>query len=409
MNPDESIVQPNPEYPSSAEGGQYGTGVRAKKKKHIGLYISLICLIVLLVGALVLSHFFTFRFEQSSSGFSFRLVSRKASSPLDLSRTESQQLLSDIDDDSIADEGENVLSLPQIYAQVNPSVVSVSAVLAYSQETATGVILTSDGYIVTNSHLLENCTAVNVLLSDNMQYRATIVATDEQSDLAVLKINAAGLKPATLGDSDRLQVGESVVAIGNPLGLELRGTMTSGIISAINRDLELGGAGMTLIQTDAALNNGNSGGPLINSRGEVIGINTAKISGSLFAASVEGIGFAIPSNTVRQIVNELMEQGYVSGRSTMKLTVADVDALQRAYLGLPQGVFITSVEEASNAYAAGLRYGDILVKIDEESVASADRLSSILEKYVPGDEVHVIIFRNAKYFSTSFLLEEQTG
>ena len=405
MKQNDPIAQGTPDGTNAS----YGTGVKPRRKKRsVGLIAALSCLVLLLIAAILLSHFFLIRFDRTDKGLFIRVTRHNARSSEGF-RVHGDAFLSSDSAFIPSDWQEgSELTLPEIYAKVSPSVVTVCISSPFSgEDVAAGVIFTSDGYIVTNRHLLSSGSTITVILSDDSVLPASVFASDEVSDLAVLKIPATGLTPAVMGDSDALRVGETVNAIGSPLGRKFRGTMTSGIISAINREVDLGGTGMTLIQTDAALNNGNSGGPLINSRGEVIGINTAKI-GSRFSSSVEGIGFAIPSNTVRQIVGELMAHGYVSGRAAMQITVAEPDALQRAYLGLPQGVFITSVAADSNAYAAGLRYGDILVTLDGQSVVSAAGFSSILEGYHPGDRVNVIIYRNSKYFSAEFTLEEQT-
>lgn len=394
---------------SAAEEASYGTGVKLRRKKHsVGLIIGLSFLLLLLISFIVFSHFFLIRFDRTESGLFIRIIPHNAQ-PHPGPRSENGEILPADGFDAPDWRERDPLSLPEIYAKVSPSVVTVctSSPLA-GEDVAAGVILTSDGYIVTNRHLLSGNPRLTVVLNDGREFSAAVFASDEVSDLAVLKIDATGLTPAVMGDSDAVLVGETVSAIGSPLGLKFRGTMTSGIISAINREVDIGGTKMTLIQTDAALNSGNSGGPLLNCRGEVIGINTAKAGSGFPSAPVEGIGFAIPSNNVRKIVSELMAHGYVSGRATMQITVVEMDALQRAYLGLPEGVFITSVEEDSNAYAAGLRYGDILVTLDGQSIASAAGLASVLEAYHPGDSVSVIIFRNSKYFSAEFTLEEQT-
>lgn len=394
---------------SAVREASYGTGVKPRKKKRsVGLIVGLSFLLLLFASFIVFSHFFMIRFDRTERGLFIRIVPQNSQLSVDRrSRGFSDPFASDSSFDPPDWQERDTLSLPEIYAKVSPSVVTVctSSVLA-GEDVASGVILTSDGYLVTNRHLLSGSPRLTVVLSDGREFPATVFASDEISDLAVLKIAATGLTPAVMGDSDALLVGEPVAAIGSPLGTKLYGTLTSGIVSAINREVDIGGTAMTLIQTDAALNNGNSGGPLINCYGEVIGINTAKVDSK--SSPVEGIGFAIPSNNVRKVVSELMAHGYVSGRATMQITVAEMDALQRAYLGLPEGVFITSVADSSNAYAAGLRYGDILVTLDGQSIVSAAGLASVLESCHPGDQVNVIIFRNSKYFSAEFALEEQT-
>ena len=196
------------------------------------------------------------------------------------------------------------LTAQEIYQRVNPSVVTVLAQLDGSVSVGTGVIFRSDGYILTNHHVLAGGRDCSITLDTGQSYEARYVAGDERNDLAVLKVELTGLPAATFGDSDQLAVGDRVYAIGNPLGVELRGTLTDGIVSAINRDVWVDGRTMTLIQTNAALNSGNSGGPLINAYGQVVGINTIKMSSSY--SNIEGLGFAIPSASIRRLVNDLL-------------------------------------------------------------------------------------------------------
>ena len=212
------------------------------------------------------------------------------------------------------------LSLQEIYEKNIPSVVSLACTLRSGTSTGTGVVLSGDGYILTNAHVVDGSRYVTVYLSDGRNFEATLVGADEITDLAVLRISAEDLDPVEFGDSSILRVGDSVSAIGDPLGMEFRGSFTDGIISAINRDVTIDGRKMSLIQTNAALNSGNSGGPLLNCYGQVIGINTMKIGAFTESAGVEGLGFAIPSATVKDVVEQLISQGYVSGRPTLGIT-----------------------------------------------------------------------------------------
>jgi serine protease Do len=232
------------------------------------------------------------------------------------------------------------LSLQEIYEQAIGSVVSISCTGNYSSSTGTGVILTADGYVVTNAHVISGARSVEVILHSKLRYNATVIGSDEVTDLAVLRIDAHGLTPAVLGDSTQLRVGDTVVAIGDPLGLALSGSMTDGIVSAINRDITVDGRTMTLIQTNAALNSGNSGGPLINCFGQVVGINTMKIGDQMSTAGVEGLGFAIPSSTVKEIVTQLIQQGYVSGRPTLGIWGEGLSSFYQVYFRLPSGLYV---------------------------------------------------------------------
>ena len=297
---------------------------------------------------------------------------------------------------------EGGLSLQEIYEKAVPSVVSITG----STGSGTGVVLSADGYIITNSHVVENAQQLSVLLSDQRTLPATIAAMDTVSDLAVLSVDADNLTPAVFGDSNALRVGDSVVAIGDPLGVELRGTMTNGIISAINRDISTGGRTMTLIQTNAALNSGNSGGPLLNCYGQVIGINTMKIGDYMSSAGVEGLGFAIPSATVKEIVDQLLTQGYVSGRPDIGFTGKSITSFDQMYYRFPKGVYITQVDSASDAAQKGIVSGDILLQFEDTRVSDTETLESLLYSYNAGDKVDIIIYRNGKQQALTITLEE---
>ena len=298
------------------------------------------------------------------------------------------------------------MSLQAIYEKVIPSVVSISCRSAHASSTGTGVILSREGYVVTNCHVVENAQNIQVILHNNQVLQADLIGTDEISDLAVLRIVAENLVPAELGDSSVLRVGDAVVAIGDPLGITLRGTMTDGIVSAINRDMEVEGRVMNLIQTNAALNSGNSGGPLINCYGQVIGINTMKMNDSFSNGGVEGIGFAIPSATVEDIVNQLILQGFVSGRPELGITGERVSSFYQLYYGLPQGLYITSVEEGSAAEAVGIESGDILISVEGNPITSNDILKTVLYAYAPGEQINMIVYRAGRQYSVTVTLGE---
>ncbi len=297
---------------------------------------------------------------------------------------------------------EGGLPLQSIYEKAIASVVSISS----SVGTGTGVVLSKDGYIVTNCHVVEGGKNITVLFSDEKQLSAQAVGMDTVSDLAVLRVNAADLIPAEFGDSGALRVGDAVVAIGDPLGIELRGTMTNGIVSAINRDITTGGRTMTLIQTNAALNSGNSGGPLLNCYGQVVGINTMKIGDYMSDAGVEGLGFAIPSTTVKEIVDQLVNQGYVSGRPSIGFTSQTITAFDQLYYRIPQGAYITHVEESSHAAQQGISPGDILLQFEGVRITDADTLDQCLYNYNAGDTVSVVIYRSGRQYSLSLTLDE---
>ena len=304
---------------------------------------------------------------------------------------------------------EGAMSLQDIYMQNINSVVSILCNQSGSTSTGTGVILSDQGYIVTNAHVVDGAISVSVQLMDNRQFYAEVIGSDEISDLAVLKIEATDLLPASFGDSGALRVGDTVVAIGDPLGVKFRGTYTDGIVSAINRDVELEGRTMTLIQTNAALNTGNSGGPLINCYGQVIGINTMKIGAFASNAGVEGLGFAIPSTTVKDVVDQLVRQGYVSGRPTLGIKGEALSSFYQYYYRMPAGLYVTQVEPGSDAHRVGIEEGDLLLSIGGTRITSYDELRSAIYAYKVGDTVEVVVYRGGQQYLVELTLTEAKG
>ena len=305
---------------------------------------------------------------------------------------------------------EGGLPLQEIYSRNIASVVSITSTGYHGgKSTGTGVILSADGYIVTNAHVVEDGYAISVQLSDDRVLSAAVIGSDEISDLAVLQVQAEELIPAQFGDSSQLRVGDTVVAIGDPLGVKFRGTYTDGIVSAINRDVEMDGRVMTLIQTNAALNSGNSGGPLINCYGQVIGINTMKIGTFTDTAGVEGLGFAIPSATVKEIVDQLIQQGYVSGRPTLGLEGEAISGVYQYYYRMPKGLYITQVEPGSSAQMRGIEDGDILLSINEIPITTMDDLKSVILNYEVGQTVDAVIYRSGQRYLVELTLAEARG
>ena len=305
-------------------------------------------------------------------------------------------------------EEENALSLQQIYAKVNPSTASISCVTRNGTGTGTGIVMSADGYVITNFHVIDDAQQIYVLVESREPFVATLVGGDETTDIAVLKVEATDLVPAEFGNSDALRVGDMVVAIGDPLGTELRGTMTDGIVSAINRDLNLSGRQMTLIQTNAALNSGNSGGPLINCYGQVIGINTMKMSNySSTSATVEGLGFAIPITSAKPIIDELIEKGYVSGRPALGIQGQTLDIRAQFFYHLPSGVIVTGILEDSDAYEKGLMEDDVIVGLNDMAVKSLEDLVAAKNDLTAGDLVTLTIYRGGKYYKAEVELMDQ--
>ena len=304
---------------------------------------------------------------------------------------------------------EGGISLQEIYTQNISSVVSISCAGYGSSSSGTGVILSQDGYIVTNAHVVDGAGSVSVQLTDDRVFSAEIVGCDEISDLAVLYIQADGLVPAQFGDSAQLRVGDTVVAIGDPLGVEFRGTYTNGIVSAINRDVDVDGRTMTLIQTNAALNSGNSGGPLINCYGQVIGINTMKIGAFTDDAGVEGLGFAIPSATVKDIVDQLVSQGYVSGQPTLGIEGESLSSFYQHYYRMPAGLYVTYVEPGSDAYVKGVEDGDILLSINDQRITTMDEMKAAIFDCEVGEAVQTVIYRGGQQYLVELTLAEDKG
>lgn len=296
-------------------------------------------------------------------------------------------------------------SLQEIYQANLPSIVSVRGFREEGWSLGTGVIMSQDGYIITNSHVIELCSRLSVVLWDDRSYSAALVGRDGQTDLAVLKIDCDGLTPAQFGDSTGIQVGDMAVAIGNPLGDKLRGTMTDGIISAINRDVDVEGRTMTLIQTNAALNSGNSGGALINAFGQVVGITNMKMQS--YTTPVEGLGFAIPTATVKTVVDALIAEGVVGGRPTIGITVQTVTPQQRSDLECPQGAYVVSVDRRSDAWARGLRPGDVIVEANGSAVAATGDLLAAKEGLGVGDILALRVWRAGDERTLNVALVEQ--
>jgi len=307
------------------------------------------------------------------------------------------------------------MTIQEITDAAKPSVVEIKTesvtsdvwMQQYVTEGAgSGVIITGDGYIVTNNHVIEGANKIMVTLADGSEYDAKLIGTDSMTDVAVIKIAAKGLTPATYGNSDQLAVGDLAVAIGNPLG-ELGGTVTAGIISALDRELVIDGQSMTLLQTDSSINPGNSGGGLFNSDGQLIGVVVAKSSGS----DVEGLGFAIPINTAADVAQQLMDGGYVKGQPSTGMTYTESGGSSDSFGMLFGGSSSTSVYiysiEGKNAKRAGFKSGDMVYAVDGKVIESFDELSSIITSHKVGDKITYTIVRDGHTMDISFELEEK--
>lgn len=292
------------------------------------------------------------------------------------------------------------LSTVEISKKVGPSVVGITSQIqsamsifgtaTTSEGSGSGIIISSDGYVVTNNHVIDGASKVTITLNTGSEYEAKIIGKDDKTDLAVIKFEPKEtLTVAELGDSSKLEVGEKAVAIGNPLGMEFFGSTTQGIISAVNRTITVENRTMNVIQTDAAINAGNSGGALVNRFGQVIGINAVKISSS----SVEGMGFAIPISEATPIISDLMQHGYVKGRPVIGISSREVTEYMSARQGWPMGVQVMQVQQGSGAEIAGLEQGDIIIKADGQQIKSVDELNKIKDKHKPGENIELEVYK----------------
>ena len=303
----------------------------------------------------------------------------------------------------------------EVYELTVNSVVGIrteSTINAFGQEAVSasagsGFILSEDGYVITNAHVVSGAQTIYVDMFNGESYGAELVNADSSFDIAVLKIEAEGLTPVSVGNSDALKVGEDVVAIGNPLG-ELTFTMTSGILSALDREINTDGNPQNMLQTNAAINSGNSGGPLFDMDGNVIGVTTAKYSGSTSSGTtIEGLGFAIPINTALKVAYDLTEYGYVKGQAFLGITVKTLDSQTASYYGLPVGPRVESVNEGSCAEKAGVQAGDIIIHFNGTETATHPELLAALKKVSAGDTVTMTVYRAGTEVELSVTLDEK--
>lgn len=308
------------------------------------------------------------------------------------------------------------LSTEEIAKRVGPSIVGISCTTQtqsyFGVQTGTssgsGIIISADGKIMTNYHVISGGTNIKVKLNTGNEYDATVIGGDEKTDVAVIKIKAnEELHVAALGNSDEVEIGSKAVAIGNPLASELFGTVTQGVISGVNRTITVGQREMNLIQTDAAISPGNSGGALINKYGEVIGINSVK----LVSDNAEGLGFAIPINEANTIVKYLIDYGYVKGRPVIGVSVREITKELAYYNNLltDHGLYIMSVSEGSSAEKAGLVRGDIIVKFDGKTVNSSTEMNKLRDKHKAGDTVSITFMRGTQEKTVNLTLSEDTS
>ena len=416
-----------------------GRGRSRRRSNWLGTFVAILLLVILTCGVVYVTFFADVHVQRTGNGLLLYFGTRQAqpaeTHTVSQSETPAQAETPEADTSSALaaqpaenppsveiesspaapatpaseDEADGALSLQEIYKKCIGSVVSITASAQSGKSSGTGIVLSADGYLITNHHVIENAQVIAVQTSDDRQFQASIIGSDEASDLAVLKVDATDLQPAEFGDSGKLAVGDRIVAIGDPLGAQLRGTMTSGIVSAINRDLEVNDRTMTLIQTDAALNNGNSGGPLINCYGQVIGINTMKLR-SYYSTTAEGLGFAIPMAVAKPILEELMENGYVAGRPAIGISYDTLPLAFRIYYNLPEGVYISAVYDGSDAQAKGVAAGDIITAVNGTRVTSIDELNRVKNQFTAGDSITLTLYNGGSYRDVEVtLIDQATG
>lgn len=406
-------------------GNMLPTPAPKKPKKHIGLKITASLMAMALVSAGSIGIYSQFADKPSNNVQTAENVSESDDKAV---KAENMGMINNADDNS------KVLDTEEIVEKVLPSVVGIESEFSIPEDyqnsffgfgmmeqqqnpvgTGTGVVISEDGYIVTNAHVIYDsehgyglASKISVLLSDDSTNEAEVIGYDVDCDLAVLKIEAEGLTAAEFGNSDELRLGESVTAIGNPLGFDLMNTVTKGIVSGLNRSITINDKSMNLIQTDAAINSGNSGGPLINKYGQVIGINSSKLSSTYGSASIEGIGFAIPSNETAAIVKDLMEFGYVTGKPQLGISCQNVTETVSQMYNMPIGVYIVEVTPDGAADKANLKSGDILIKADGETITNTEELNAKKNLHKAGEEMELTFVRNGEEHTATITLDEIT-
>ena len=313
-------------------------------------------------------------------------------------------------------DGQTKMEPAEVYASVVNSTVSINCSATstnifgqttQSASSGSGFIITEDGYVVTNYHVISGASSVQVTLYNGDTYDATVIGGDSDYDVAVLKIEASGLQPVTLGESADVNVGDTVLAIGNPLG-ELTFSMSQGIVSSCDRAINVDGTPFNMIQVDCSINPGNSGGPLVNLYGEVVGIVSAKYS-SYSSTTVEGLGFAIPISDVRSIITDIMENGAVTDKAYMAITAGTMTEQMAAQynIDVTQGVFVYSVVSGGAGDKAGLRLGDVITKMGDKTLTSRQDLSAAMKGYRAGDTVTLTVYRNGQYIETELTFDAQ--
>lgn len=386
--------------PEQPQSHSYGTGrqpVKARRKWPV------ILLVAVLLGANVLTLLALARWGEQA-GFVLKPLSESSDTGLRLTTPEETQSAQETGV-SISTPGGEILGLTELYRKVSPSVVTVITQSGDGAGVGTGVIMSGDGYILTNAHAVKNSSDVTVGLHDGTDCAAMVVAEDRAVDLALLKIEAQGLTAAEFGDSDTVQTGARVIAITNLFDPALSGTMTEGIISAVNPQVQVSDRTLRIFQTDAAPAAEQTGGPLFNEYGQVIGLRIHRLGDLESYRTVEEIGFALPTQELKTLVGELLAQGRDGKKIDLGIEVEDVPVMQKLYWHLPEGAMIHTIDTASAAYGAGLRAGDLIIRIDNEAVTGAESYHRILENYRGGETLRIYIYRSGRQYYADLPLE----
>jgi serine protease Do len=392
-----------PYYQMPRPGAEEPWAAPKKKKKAgkiIGRVVCAILAIAVLVGGCTISSFLTARswqayYDAMLPGMIDQAVQDAMSGVQTPGTSTGPNVIVTVDG----------FSATEIYEKNVNSVVAVTCKLNTGGSAGTGFIISEDGYIVTNHHVIEDAVAVYVNLANGKQYKCEVKGSDATNDIAVLKVELTGLTPVKIGKSSEVKVGEPVVAIGNALG-ELSFSLTGGYISGTNREITTEGIAINMLQTDLAINSGNSGGPLFNARGEVIGITTAKYSGtSSSGASIEGIGFAIPIDDVWSMIEDLRDRGFITG-AYLGVSVSDVNVEAQAY-GVPAGAYVHEVVTGYCAAESGMQAGDIIIWVDTQQITSLNSLTRALRNYDPGDTVEITVWREGRNVKLTLTLDEK--
>ena len=411
-------------YKDPWDDGVFGTGNTEPPKNHSSIIALLLILVIFLSGIISLLSFMNIKLfqelnhqkqqEQVPSPMSFDHMDIRPQDLADPTEfTEASRVQADVslNLNQSPQSVENVpepgaMSWQEIYEKTCPSVITVVSTTKTDTLTGTGIILSERGYLVTTACIVSDAETITVTTQDGISYSALVVGADPVTDLAVLYVDAPGLIPAQFGDSTPLRVGDPVAAMGDPTGASLGTALTPGIISAINRDVRFLGKDISLIQSDVPLNAFSSGGPLVNCYGQVIGINTTHIPGGEVG---EGTAFAIPSATVKDIVDQLIAYGYVSGRPTLGLAGESVTPFDQAYFNIPQGLYLNTVDPDSDAFRQGIAPGDILISLDGQPITGQKELDSYVNSLNIGDTVTAVIFMAGRERIITLTVTEYTG